>query len=576
MAITSVEFYPESPSIGSGFIVVTRVDSAVSVRVPWMVPACSEAEGACFGEMPKSGSAFVCYFSNADPNATCGPSPFNIPGFEETFTVYALDTSGAAPQKLEKKVTTGSSQFNAHLQLVENASEKTIKVQVFMQLSQLGYVIYDESMVAKTSGTLAKNEYGTFIGDIPYAENYKFLVFSGNGTSGSAGAAYPVPKPAGSTGETNTNTTSQFNIQVDDVRISDAVVKQGGTFRHIGSKITNNGNSNVSGLAVSVPENMRRYLVITPEKTTLAPGEYTRMKVEVVNIQGHMEIMTTVNVTVNGVSVGDADINIKVSVIDGSGTASDPPTAVPAIIKGQYMTGKDADETVTVRNNHDSEIRILQVTSTELGTILTAELPQEPISPGGSASFDLTFNSASSGSKTGVITIETDSGSASVFADLVFYSNMSNTVDMAESRLDGALAGIPEAKQTTLSSVIDSIRSDLSSAQTKFDANDFDGATRMVEIADAKISMLDDVADVVSGSSGGGGGTTVTCDCDLDDTCDEDCWCDENCTPDGGGGGFDFTIIIIIAIVALGGFGAWYYFTKIRKTGWEGEVEDDF
>ena len=52
--------------------------------------------------------------------------------------------------------------------------------------------------------------------------------------------------------------------------------------------------------------------------------------------------------------------------------------------------------------------------------------------------------------------------------------------------------------------------------------------------------------------------------------------CVDESSADTPSGGIDLTLILIIAIVALGGIGAWYYFTKVKKGGGSKDEGDEF
>lgn len=558
LQITGVEFYPETPSVGSGFIVVARVQANASVRVAWIsMEACQEVENSCFGHFPPSGDAYVCYFSNTDIDATCGPSPFYTPGSLYNFVIHAIDGTGSMAS-YEKQIATGSVPFNVYI----HVSNDTIKMQVFQNMDTVIYKIYDLGMSEQTSGTLERNEYGTFIGDVPYNEHYRFVVFSGTGSSGPAGAALTIPQP-----EPEEDIPESYNIVAEDVKVYDAVVKQGKTFRY-NSRITNRGDTVVEDLSVQVPEALRKYLRISLDNSTLYPNKSTTMLVEVVNLQGHLEISTTAMVMAGDQKVGEVNINIKVSVLaEDTAAAHEPPTAVPSILKGDYLI-EEATETLRIRNNDDDPILIYNYTAPDLAPILSVSLPEDEIAPGSTGEVVLTFNPTTSGERLGILTLETDAGEVNVFIDVVFHTNISDRISNARSSLEAALSGLAESEKVRLSDITDDIESDLSSAQSSFDMGNYDLADRKVDSAMAKVSLVERVAEFLKG----GDSTPPTCDCDFSSECEEDCYCDPDCVS----AGFDPTMIIIILIVALGGFGGWYYFKKIRKPGWEGEMEDEF
>jgi hypothetical protein len=563
LEITGVEFYPQNPSVESGFIVVTRVSYNGSTRVSWMVPeSCAEPVETCFGQFPRSGNAFVCYFSKIDPDASCGPPPFDTPASVYNFVVNAIDGSGSVAQSTSQ-IATGSVPFNVYIQLTND----TVKMQVFQYMDAVTYKIYDLGMSELTSGSLQRNEYGTFIGDIPYDENYRFIVFSGTGASGPAGTAVTIPQQ-----ETEEEAKRTYNIVADDVKVYDAVVKQGKSFQYRGSRITNRGDTLVEGLSVEVPEALRKYLRITLENSTLEPNRSAPMTVEVVNLQGHLEISTTATVKAGEQKVGEVDINIKVSVLAGeTATAREPPTAMPSILKGEYII-RETSETVRIRNNDESPILIYNYTAPDLVSIISSvSLPDEEIAPGSTGDIVITFNPTSSGERMGILTLETDSGRANIFIDVTFHTNISDRISAARSGLDGAISGLSESQKGSLSDITQDIESDLSSAQSSFDMGNYALADSKVDSALAKVSLVESVARVLKGQTPG----TAACDCDMSGECEEGCWCDPDCGGSGGGG-VDMTMIIIAAVVALGALGAWYYFKKVRRSGWEGEVEDEF
>ena len=83
-----------------------------------------------------------------------------------------------------------------------------------------------------------------------------------------------------------------------------------------------------------------------------------------------------------------------------------------------------------------------------------------------------------------------------------------------------------------------------------------------------------------------GGGICCSDECVTGDCCNglhclpseicKDNWCSSSGSGTPPGEGMDLTLILIVAVIAAGGIGAWYYFTKVRKSkSTEDKFEDE-
>jgi len=556
--ITGIELYPAAPSASAGFIAVVRAVTNASAKVSWMSPeACAELKDSCFGQFQRSGDAFVCYFSNSDANATCGPSPFRTPGFQYNFVVYGVESGPVVEQK--KQIVTGAVPFNVFVQTVANGTNSTVKIQVFQLMDSVSYKIYDSGMVEKASGSLQRNEYGTFVGDLPYSGSYRYIVFSGTGPSGTAGGAVTVPAAP-----TQQSTAAQtYNVEAQEVKVYDAVVKQGSSWKYRNCRVTNRGDA-IQNLTVKVPDALKKYLKATLDNTTLAPNASTMLALEIPSLQSHLELSTALPLMIGDKQVGEAEVNIKISIVadEAGGKAREPPSVAPSIIDKDYLL-QETKESLSVINNDGSSISILKYSAADLGVPINVTLPEGEIAPAASGKVEVTFKPVAAGTYRGLLALETDAGNALVFMRITFHSNSSSRASELASALDAALAGLSTSQKSKLSSATKSVEDDLTAAGSSFDSGYYSDAEAKLASADAKITMLKAAATALKGSASDGGSGDSGSGSGTGDT-----------TPVGGG--FDPTIIIIVLIIGLGAFGAWYYFKKVRKSGWEGEVEDDF
>ncbi|HLD77600.1 MAG TPA: hypothetical protein VJB16_01090, partial [archaeon] len=87
-----VTFIPDKLA-GNGSFLMEVAPGIAGARVSWLIPAAGETG---YGQVPKQGSRWFCYFSNSDNESTCGPTPFS------------LSTLGFDPYEVQINATTAS------------------------------------------------------------------------------------------------------------------------------------------------------------------------------------------------------------------------------------------------------------------------------------------------------------------------------------------------------------------------------------------------------------------------------------------------------------------------------------
>ena len=157
----NIEFRPEGPDIiskdASFVVIVDPKTTEKPIRVTWSVYD-TGSEGV--GSFPIIDGKGVCYFSNEDENATCGPSPFRKAGMTELY-VYVVTKDGVENQTEVMNIS------DITLENKEITREgNTINMVFYTPLyDSFTYKIYHEDFKFFTQGVLTRTPYGAYIGN---------------------------------------------------------------------------------------------------------------------------------------------------------------------------------------------------------------------------------------------------------------------------------------------------------------------------------------------------------------------------------------------------------------------------
>jgi len=301
-------------------VVDPKVDD--SLRVSWIA-----YEAGAYGQVPKIGDKWVCYFSDSDVKSTCGPNPFRVSNigfspytFEVNTTDYSGNTGGKALGvfiggiKLDSRITT-------------DIDNKMVYISVWPVpgggVTEISYVTYyanNLSVVPNKNGNL---EYDPQLS--MYRENLTldlgeyYIAFSAPAGSDYGGAVARVDMSL--TG--NGNGVTGY-VDVDPVSLN-ILINKNQRYEKSNFRITNLMNRNLTDMTVRIPTtepvDVNDFLSIVLSNTTLDSRSSMYFSVVLEHVVNSMEIKTQAQLKSNNSLIGYISIDITVSVKNESGTA---------------------------------------------------------------------------------------------------------------------------------------------------------------------------------------------------------------------------------------------------------------
>jgi len=555
----NITFIPSMISANASFIAITDPAAGnVPARVTWAVVQPPYASGL----FPRVDDTFVCYFSNEDPRANCGPAPFTIAtvGFTPyTMLIDAVDAAGAV-SNLTKSVDVGGITITPALQVIDTS--------VYMVVSTKGglpgtvyYSVYKDDLTPVVLNRELVFDIMTdrFKGNITLDEGEYYFAFWGQEA--------PPGNDFGGTLERVTVGLPQVPgapvgvLDIEPVKLN-ILINAGQHFEQTGFSIINVGETTLDNLTVDIPQELEKYLGIVLGAAAMEPNDTAYFTVTLDNVLSGMSINTVVPVLSGTEQVGEISLDIKVSVL-GAVPQECPvcPTGAPGEFTlspstwtGDFLVGAQSKD-FTITNNAETELTGLGYTASgDLAGITGVELPAS-VPPGGSGTATVTITPLYSGTYLGAVTITSDSGSQTIMAGVNFYDDVSGQIEDARSELEDMLASMTAAQTMQFSDIIDGISGLLDDVQLDFDYGNYASAQKSLTEARAKIALLSEIT---------GAGITPT----VPPT-------PPAVTPEGG---FDIVpVILIVVIIAAVGAAVWYYLTKIRKPkSIEEELEEEY
>lgn len=143
----TIKIIPTSLSENASFImIVDPMTTKKPVRIGWFVFDPNIDGRFLMGQLPVIGNKGVCYFSNDDPAATCGPSPLYGTGMKmiEVF----VSTGDGERSNTTKIIRVGFLKIGGTPQLSDE-DKRTVIINYYLDRSQVDsikYTIYDESV----------------------------------------------------------------------------------------------------------------------------------------------------------------------------------------------------------------------------------------------------------------------------------------------------------------------------------------------------------------------------------------------------------------------------------------------
>lgn len=489
-----VTFIPPQISEGGAFLAFVDNYPEESVRVTWFVGG---VEGG-FGLFPKLGDKHVCFFSNSDPSATCGPTPFpqSTIGFNPyTFQVDSINQfndKGNATLPVEVGGITMSSDIT-----VEN---NTVFIEVApggpLAASVSYAVFYQNNLSEVTLGfvELTKNvQTGHWLGsvDLQGGEYYLALSATSDGNFGGAVARVSIPLPPPELScPAPPGVGGDYDLEAEVV-LSGVLIGPNDLYKQEGFTLTNVGDQIVSSLSVVVPADFSSILTVELDTTVLAPNDTMFFTITLQNIDSSLTINTVVDILSGLEVVGQIPVFIPVTVI------GDAPVSCPSGVfniepntwSGNFLLGQ-VSNTFTLTNTGDTVLTGINfLTTGTIGDDATVSLPSS-VPPTGTGTIEISLDPFSSGNYQGSVIIQTDAGSEIILINVNFFDDLSFPLDSLESDFEDLKASLTPEQLLLLSDTIDNIDAALSSAESDTSFGNYKEAENSFVEAQAQIAAL--------------------------------------------------------------------------------------
>jgi len=305
----TVTFIPSQISINSSFLMIADpyATSTESVNVKWVVFGIENG----YGSFPKVGSKWVCYFSNTDPESTCGPNVFPAPSYGTPYEMQVNATNQfGSTESTMLNVNVGGIRMTNQITVVGS----NVYISAWVSGAVVGgvaYKVYNAETIEEVLGKSGTMQYNPNIAgfntSISLPKGDYYIAFTANTADDFSGGVSKVQ--VGSGGGTGTS-----DIKADDIVYSPVIYPgQELSLREV-FRITNTGSENLSGISISVPPELSSYISIVPQQTSLGPNESTYMSATIKNILYSTNITTYATLTA-GTKELRIPVDLRITVI---------------------------------------------------------------------------------------------------------------------------------------------------------------------------------------------------------------------------------------------------------------------
>lgn len=560
LATPNITFIPSEFSANSSLILIVdpgQVSEPVSIM--WSCPECVflrhglPEEG--MGSVPRVGDKWYCYFSNTDNASNCGPVPFTATTYSFSpynFIVSSMDRYGEI-RKRNITLNTGGVGLTINTSISGNTVEMTVWADT--SVSGVYYTVYSADTVEPVPGMSGSLSYYIpirgYTGNVTLEHEDYFIEFRANAVIGGDFGGELVKVPLKQPGVVLPDGVVEVKDIVIEPVILDIMINRNQEFEQSGFEITNLGNVTIRNLSVSVPGHLVDYLEVDLASDTLSPGGHIFFTVTLKNVQNAMWISTNVNLTSNNTFIKYMPVNITVSVINecidvqpGCVIPTGELSINPMIWKGDFLTYGTESKIFTLTNLGNTTLSNFSY-ATILGNIIDSVAFPGSIIPGGVGAINVSVRSSSPGSYTGALTVETEAGDRVVLIGVNFYDDVSGDVSSLGDSMDALKNNMTTEQYNLLSTVISSVESYISNAETDLGYEDYAGAKENYDKAYAAFNTLEGAlsAQVI----------TVP--------------------PEP----MDMSLVLMIAAVVIIAVVAWFLFKKLRaRLGRRGAEEEEF
>jgi len=554
LPVPNVRFIPETISENGSFLMI--VDPMVydlSTRVTWVVPAFVDTN---IGLFPRIGDKWVCYFSNDDREANCGPTPFSSNLASYDITVKSVDSYGDTGNVSLEEYTVGPIKLKPLL----TPAGSVVSILVYPSggiPSQVHYAIYDSDFNQKADYKLLTMDPNTgyFKGKatLDAAGTYYFAFKTDNDPVNYGGGVMKLD--FAKTGNIP-GTLVTGEVESDSIALH-LLLNKTQVYRNINNEMRNIGERNLTGLAVEVDSKLSDVLSIELEKLSLLPGQKGYFTVKLEGVKNRMDVITFANVTSNNSVVGQISLALNISVLnecvggDGPTECPECPTAdgdftiSPAVWEGDFLVGDSPAKIFEITNTGDSDLTFDISDTGDLGSTAAITTP-ESINPNQKGEMTVEISPSFAGTYSGIVTVRGSTGSQKIVVNTKFHNDVSDDIISTKSELD-ALAGLGIDQ-----SVLDRIETELTQAEDDLNFGNYEYAEEGFRIAATKIDVITDILEsgYTPPVNGNGNGTEPA-------------------------PGSDNSLIIIILVVVLAVLGGLLlYLKKFRKAGGLGGGDD--
>ncbi len=531
----NITFIPEKLSIGSAFVMLANLDTGPKevVRISVLSPF--------YGHIPKVGNRYYCYFSNTDPTANCGPSPFIYSG-EQQLTITAENQSGYFYNNdfsPSLNVTVGSITLEAGA-VVKNT---TVSIDVITSdfVDNVSYRVYDYKFEdVNISGNLTMERPTRFSTNLSLDWGTWWIAFYA--PKGEDWGSYLLKVVVGPE-QLIEPVVLAFGPHIDFVLGPDQTERTSSPICCVRNTIDKELE-----LSAEVAPELAQFLSVQLESSVLGPHANMTYTITVKRLTGLNTINTLVNLVSNGTVVGQIPIDLSISTL---GEITSPPTIITGLLTinptswaTETVTGKTISKNFTLTNPTDKDYGLNWSVSSGL-TGIELSMPTT-VAANTSITLTATASFATEGKRTGELIIKYDGMAVTIPVLITVYKNITTDIIEQMAKFEEFLANLTEQQKSDLSSAIYSINTSLETASSRFVAGKYDEAINNLEQAKAKLDMLKSVY-------------TVTPPAEFV---------------------FDPTVLIIpivVVVAAIGGYFGWKFFKGLRKPKpIEKELEEEF
>jgi hypothetical protein len=308
----NITFIPSKISVNSSFIVIADPNAGDddSILVNWV------AGGVSYGSFPKVYGKWMCYFSNTDSSATCGPTPFTEP-IPYRFDVSSMNQHGETSNQSEGEHTIDIGNLRLSILITKAGNDISMEVYPSDLVEGVTYSVYSSTgdPMSGMSGDLEKVEV-PYVGTISLSNGEYYIAFEADASSGGFGGSLTRVF----VGPGSTNGGGDYQLDVDPV-VWNPIVSSGGSRTKSNNQITNTGTSAITGLSADVPPEFRRYLDVDLLESSLNVSESMYYTLTLTDIYSSMDINTVVDILSGTSKVGEIVLDLKVSVINDTGAS---------------------------------------------------------------------------------------------------------------------------------------------------------------------------------------------------------------------------------------------------------------